>query len=271
MGPGTPSAYSIRTADRKEEEAVVISVEDLARTLLETDKFLGDSTRGAFDVPGIIPLLRDAKSGAELLRELGLNGSYYTKKINGQTYVILRGYAGLRKVLTGSRYLPTNPKVIAYGLTSAARAAGGAVNFVITFVVMVPMEIMSYVMDEQTLSQTFGDILAGTMVSALASAATFGAVAVGALALGAAVTLPAWVVVSGTIIVGIAINVGLQELGLKSTISGLVSMALDQAVLRVAEEEMRRAQGQRILGQHYHDNPGIRYSPWHGLLMGPRW
>ncbi|MGK9233838.1 hypothetical protein KXS07_20050 [Inquilinus limosus] len=220
MGPGTPSAYSIRTADRKEEEAVVISVEDLARTLLETDKFLGDSTRGALDVPGIIPLLRDARSGAELLREFGLTGRYYTKKINGQTYVILRGYAGLRKVLTGSRYLLTNPKVIAYGLTSAARAAEGTVNVIITIVVMVPMEIVRYLMDEQTLSRTFGEILSGTMVSALASAMTFGIISLSTLALGTFVAVPAGVIVGGTIIVGAAVNVALEALGIKPAISG---------------------------------------------------
>ena len=36
MGPGTGTPYAIRMADRKEEEAVVISVEDLARTLIDT-------------------------------------------------------------------------------------------------------------------------------------------------------------------------------------------------------------------------------------------
>jgi hypothetical protein len=263
MGPGTGTPYAIRMADRKEEEAVVISVEDLARTLLDTDDFLETNTWGALDVPGIIPLLRDARSGAELLRELGLNGRYYTKEVNGRTYVILRGYAGLRKVLSASRYLPTNPKVIAYGLTRGAQATGGAVNVIITFVVMVPMEIISYLMDQQTLSQTFGEILSGAMVSALAGAITFGIAS--ALAL---TTLPAAVIVGGTIIVGLLVSVGLQLV--KPAVSGLISMALDRAAQRLAEEEARKARGQRILGQFYQDNPGFRSSPWYGL-MGPRW
>lgn len=265
MGPGTGTPYAIRMADRKEEEAVVISVEDLARTLLDTDDFLETNTWGALDVPGIIPLLRDARSGSDLLRELGLNGRYYTKQVNGRTYVILRGYAGLRKVLSASRYLTTNPKVIAYGMTPAAQAAGGAVNVIITFVVLVPMEIISYLMDQQTLSQTFGEILSGAMVAALAGAITFGIAS--ALAL---TTLPAVVIVGGTIIVGLLVNVGLQLLGVRPAVSGLISMALDQAARRLAEEEARKARGQRILGQFYHDNPGFRSSPWRGL-MGPRW
>ena len=265
MGPGTPNPYWIRTAGRKEEEAVVISVEDLAQALIDSDKSLSSNTWGALDVPGIIPLLRDVRSGVELLRELGLNGSYYTKEINGRTYVILRGYAGLRQVLSGSRYLTTNPKVIAYGLTRAAAAAEGAVNVIITIVVLVPMEVLRLIMDEQALSQTLGNILSGIMVSALAGAITFGAASVLALT-----SLPAVVVVGGTIIVGILVNIGLYLLGVGSTISGLISTVLDQAVQHYAEEEMRKARGQMILGQFYHDNPGFQPSPWYGLFMGPR-
>ncbi|WP_429225293.1 hypothetical protein [Inquilinus ginsengisoli] len=66
-------------ADRKEAEAVVISVEDLARTLIDADNSLKTVTRKALDLSGVIPLLRDATSGVQLLRELGLNGRYYTK------------------------------------------------------------------------------------------------------------------------------------------------------------------------------------------------
>jgi len=264
MGPGTPNPYWIRTTTRKEEEAVVISAEDLARTLLDTDKFLEAGTWGALDVPGIIPLLRDTRSGAELLRELGLKGGYFTKEINGRTYVILRGYAGLRKVLSASRYLPTNPKVIAYGLTPAAQATGAAVSVIITIVALVPLEIMRYVMDEQTLSQTFGEILSGIMVSALASAVTFGIVSLTALT-----TAPAWMAVGGVIVVGMAVNVVLHLLGVKPAISAFVSMALDRAAQHLAEEEARKARSQRILGQFDHSNPGLRYGPWRGLI-GPR-
>lgn len=56
MGPGgTYNRYATRMADRKEAEAVVISVEDLARTLIDTDEFLKTNSRGALDVAGVIP------------------------------------------------------------------------------------------------------------------------------------------------------------------------------------------------------------------------
>ncbi|MGL4967053.1 MAG: hypothetical protein ACRC67_37885 [Inquilinus sp.] len=263
MGPGTPNPYWIRTTTRKEEEAVVISVEDLARTLIDTNKFLKTSTLDALDLSGLIPLLRDVNSGMELLRELGLNGRYYTKEINGRTYVILRGYAGLRKVLSASRYLPTNPKVIAYGLTRAAAGMDAGVNVVITIVVLVPLEIIRYLMGEQTLSEVLGNVLTGSMIAALSSAAAFGVASIPAL--GAA---PAVAVVAGTIVVGLLIGWGLNRLADALNVSGLISMALDRAAQRLAEEGARKARGQRILGQFYHDNPG--YDPWRGLL-GPRW
>jgi len=268
MGPGgTYNRYSIRTTTRKEEEAVVISVEDLARTLIDTDSFLKTESLKALDLSGVIPLLRDARSGAELLRELGLKGGYFTKEINGRTYVILRGYAGLRKVLSASRYLPTNPKVIAYGLTRAAAAVEGALSVIITIVVLVPMEIIRYLMGEQTLSQVFGNVLTGVMVAALASAASFSVLAIGTMA---TVTAPAWLVIGGMIIVGLGVSLILNQLADAFNVSGFIAMALDRAVQQVAEEEMRKARGQRILGQFYHDNPGFRSSPWGGLLSALR-
>jgi len=54
-GTWNAEPYWIRTAGRKEEEAVVISVEDLARTLIDTNKFLETGTWGALDVPGSFP------------------------------------------------------------------------------------------------------------------------------------------------------------------------------------------------------------------------
>ena len=179
--------------------------------------------------------------------------------------MILRGYAGLRKVLSASRYLTTNPKVIAYGLTRVARAAGAAVNVVITIVVLVPMEIIRYLMGEQTLSQVFGNILTGTMVAALASAVAFGVASILALTI-----LPAVAIVGITIVVGLAVGKVLTDLADAFNISGSIAMALDRAVQRLAEEEARKARGQRILGQFYHDNPGFSSGPWRGLL-GPRW
>lgn len=263
MGPGgTHNRYSIRMADRKEEEAVVISVEDLARTLIDTNVTLKTTTHGVLDLSGVIPLLRDVSSGAELLRELGLKGRYYTKEINGRTYVILRGYAGLRKVLSASRYLPTNPKAIAYGLTRAAAAMDSGLNVVITIVVLVPLEIIRYLMGEQTISEVFGNILTGTMVAALASAAAFGIASIPALA-----AAPAVVVVVGTIVVGLLVGWSLNRLADALNVSGLISMALDRAVQRLAEEAARKARGQYILGQFDHSLPAD--SGWRGL-MGPR-
>ncbi|WP_342238696.1 hypothetical protein [Inquilinus sp. OTU3971] len=200
----------------------------------------------------------------QLLRELGLNGRYYTKEINGRTYVILKGYAGLRKVLSASRYLTANPKIIVYGLTSAARAAGATVNVIITFVVLVPMEIIRHLMGEQTLSQVFGNILTSTMIAALSSAASFGVLAVGALV---SATVPVWIVVAGAVVVGLLVGKRLSDLSDALNISGFVAMTLDGAMRHLAEEEARRARSQRILGQFDRTLPAD--SGWRGLL-GPR-
>lgn len=181
--------------------------------------------------------------------------------------MILRGYAGLRKVLSASRYLTTNPKVIAYGMTRVAAAAGGALNVIITIVVLVPMEIIRHLMGEQTLSEVFGNVLTGTMVAALASAASFGVLAVGTMM---AVSAPAWLIVGGMIIVGLLASKLLGDLAKALNVSGFIAMTLDEVMQRLAEEEARKARGQRVLGQFYHDNPGFRHSAWSGFFTGPR-
>ncbi len=73
-GPGTGTPCAIRMADRKEEEAVVISVEDLARTLIDTNTFLETNTLGALDVPGIIPPAAGHQVGCRAIAGAGAEG-----------------------------------------------------------------------------------------------------------------------------------------------------------------------------------------------------
>jgi hypothetical protein len=136
-------------------------------------------------------------------------------------------------------------------------------NVVITIVVLVPLEIIRYLMGEQTLSEVFGNVLTGSMIAALSTAAAFGVASIPALT-----ALPAVAVIGVTIVVGLIVGKVLGDLADAFNISGSIALELDRAIQRLAEEEARKARGQRILGQFYHDNPG--YSPWQGLL-GPRW
>jgi hypothetical protein len=60
-----------------------------------------------------IPALRDVEDDlAPILKKLGVSGKGCVRELNGKNYVIIKGYSGLRKILTGTRYFETNPKVV---------------------------------------------------------------------------------------------------------------------------------------------------------------
>lgn len=55
--------------------------------------------------------------------DLGIKGRVFLKTVGDKQYVIIKGRAGLRSSLTGTRYLATNPKVIGLGLGSIGQVA----------------------------------------------------------------------------------------------------------------------------------------------------
>jgi hypothetical protein len=65
---------------------------------------------------GNIPNIITGVSMLEMLNVLGLKGKVYYKKVGNKTYVILKGYAGDRSILKGTRYLNTHPEIVRLGL-----------------------------------------------------------------------------------------------------------------------------------------------------------
>jgi len=62
---------------------------------------------------GFVSPLRDAFDAKKILSEFGIKtGKVVYKNYGNKTYIVFRGYPGDRKILTGTKYLPSNPKVI---------------------------------------------------------------------------------------------------------------------------------------------------------------
>lgn len=87
------------------------------QTLAEGLKIVGFGSAKNWD-----NLSASAKA-ARLAKELGVKGSYYPKNIKGKEYIIIRGYAGLRKTLQGTRYLADNAKILKFGIGRAGAQA----------------------------------------------------------------------------------------------------------------------------------------------------
>lgn len=101
------------------------------------------------------------------------------KITRGQRFVIISGYAGLRKRLTGTRYLAANPKVVQMGLgrlgARNAIVSGGK----LTIIALAAFRFIDYLLtDEQTLAFLIGTFATDVVKAGAAMAASWGAVIV---------------------------------------------------------------------------------------------
>jgi hypothetical protein len=149
---------------------------------------------------------------------------YLKKHKNGNIHVVFRGVKGLRKYLTGTRFLLDNPKIISLtgGTTSivkgatqglkSLKSAPAKVNLIFCGIV----DVVSWMNDgDKPFTDLLVDLGMGVAKGLLSSALSSGLVA-GAMGLivtaGAAISVPIWLVIGATIVLGIGINMVLDEL-----------------------------------------------------------
>lgn len=104
----------------------------------------------------------------------GVIAQAYEKVVNGQRYIILKGFPGLRQKLSGTRYLASNPKVVRMGLgqlgANQAIKSGG----VITIVAMAAFRFVDYFLtDEQTLAHLVGNLATDVVKIGITMAASW--------------------------------------------------------------------------------------------------
>lgn len=72
---------------------------------------------------GIINNMPNIAAGVtilEMINELGINGKVSYKTVGEKTYVSIKGLAGNRVHLTGTRYLNTHPEIVRFGLAKVS-------------------------------------------------------------------------------------------------------------------------------------------------------
>lgn len=147
------------------------------------------------------------------MKKLGLWGRASIRVHKGKEYVVISGYAGLRKILTGTRYLATNPKVadLVIGTQRLARSAMNTNAWAIVLVVAVDVGealVDSILRDEAFLTQELGfKIAANVGKAALSGLAGFVASALVAGIAGAPVVAP----IAAGILVGLAVSYALNK------------------------------------------------------------
>jgi len=205
--------------------ASIVPAQDLALAIHELDA----PTKAKIgvkdlDLPGILGALMDGGRGAQILNELGITGAYYVKDYGGKSYVILKGHAGLRGYLKGTKYLATNPKVVQLGLGPAGALSAMKANFILSMTVYTTADVVAYLAgDGMTLSQLASNAIfngASTALSSLASVAAAAGIGM--------ITTMALPGIAGGIVAGVAVSVLLNNANSRYQLAASLAEFLDK-------------------------------------------
>lgn len=205
----------VRELQNNEQVIHILPIDDLAKELeaKQTDGHFGEGVwspatqRDSFSQTewqqrkeyiksgaNLVAPMRDVKTATMLLKEFGLMPEkVMMRHYGGKSYVIFKGYAGQRRVIKGTRYLATNPKIVRMaigpkGIINSVK--GGAA---ITVVLSAGIEIFDYfIRDEATLSHLLGTVTGDLItigLSAIAGAVA-GLLVGGTVLLGSAAAAP---------------------------------------------------------------------------------
>jgi hypothetical protein len=186
--------------------------------------------------PYVSPIL-DVYTLSLVLKDLGLNGRAIPKVINGRQYIVLSGYAGLRKYLPGTIYLANNRKIIQMAIGSL-----GISNMVqrgarLTIYLTVPLTILDCILrDQATMASLIGHVASDLIkvgISALISAII-------GLGVGSVVTVAA-APIAVTIVCGIIMGALIEDIDQQYGLTGNLV-----AVLEKYSDEMEQAAGRML-------------------------
>lgn len=116
----------------------------------------------------------DAFTMAKLIGDLGgIGARAYIKNYGGKPHIVIKGHAGLRTVLTGTKYGIKNPKVISMGLGRAGAINSAKVGGIITVVLLSLYRVADYFLtDQATLTQLIGTLATDVVKVGIATGAS---------------------------------------------------------------------------------------------------
>jgi hypothetical protein len=148
----------------------------------------------------------------DILKDFGFKGKFYLKTTKGKQHVIFRGYSGLRKWYTGTRYGVKNMRVLS--LSAAGKLKSGLKGSGLALVVVGAIDIFEWMLNEDNDKQvedlivTLGIDAAKIVIGGIITA---GITATILVFLGTA-TLPVFAVIVGSITIGVFVGFGLDLL-----------------------------------------------------------
>jgi hypothetical protein len=195
-----------QSLERNEERLFVFPLEGLE------EEWRQSRLRTAHKFAGYVAPARDSLTAFKICRELGINGRVaVTTAADSRSYVIVKGYPGVRSVLTGTRYLETNVKVVKLAIGRVGLAASIAEGTILTIVLYVGIDMLEYILEDHvTLTMLSGKLATDLMKVGISSIAATAA----GLIMGGMTTIAAGPLVAA-IIVGTITGWALDEMDKK--------------------------------------------------------
>lgn len=168
----------------------------------------------------------DVRTLTKLVGELGsFTAKAYVKTYGGKPHIILKGHPGLRKILTGTKYGVSNPKVVTMGLGKAGAVHAAKSGGILSIVLISAYRIADYVLtDESTLTQLIGSLATDVVKVGISTAASIGAASLVA-AMGVTIAVGPIVAV---ILIGVGTSMALSAMDSHYGITEKVIAGLDE-------------------------------------------
>lgn len=215
----TPGTRTITTGGR------TVTVDEALMYVAEINDELAEAV--GLDLMSATAAAIDSAAAVAIVRRMGLSGRAYIKHVNGKAYVILKGYPGQRAVLTGTRYLRSNPKVAKLVLSAKDLGKGAAKMTGIAVVAFAALRIVEHVLSDSDprLTNLFGTIATDVAKFAMAAGAGYLAGA----AIGALTTLAAGPIIAA-VLVGVGASILLDRVDRKYGITESLVRAIEDTV-----------------------------------------
>ncbi|MCP4342666.1 MAG: hypothetical protein GY799_28240 [Desulfobulbaceae bacterium] len=167
----------------------------------------------------------DAVIMAKLVGDLGSIGAKaYIKNYGGKPHIILKGRAGLRNVLTGTKYGIKNPKVVIMGLGKAGAVSAAKQGGIISIVLLSAFRVADYCLtDQATLSQLVGMLATDVVKVGIATGASI----ITATAVAGLTTVAVGPILA-VVVVGVGVSMLLEYADNSLGISNRVIAGLDE-------------------------------------------
>lgn len=149
----------------------------------------------------------------------------YVKTYGGKQHIILKGYSGLRRILTGTKYGIKNPKVITMGLGKAGAIHAARSGGILSVVLLSAYRVADYFLtDNATLSRLIGSLATDVVKVGLATGASITAASA---IVGFGVTLAIGPIIA-VVAVGLLASMALGEIDSHYGITDRVILGLDE-------------------------------------------